>query len=161
MLHGTSNKITGPYVWGKKPNIKIDNLGPFDGPKSVVYTERGTNKTKYSLWLGGGVYIADSVDGPFDKLKEFTYPGHNPAPLWYKGAFYYTNMAGTKSSTVYTTPHLVAGAKWTVYGSIDNSDVPENWIPEDPTMWVDKRGSFHIINHGKTCMSTRIALRPC
>ena len=75
MLHGTSNSITGPYSWGKQPDIKIPYLGPFDGPKSVVYTEAGSNKTKYSLWLGGHVYIGDSAAGPFEQLEGFTYPG--------------------------------------------------------------------------------------
>eukprot|EP00040_Diaphanoeca_grandis_P021073 m.112188 g.112188 ORF g.112188 m.112188 type:complete len:381 (+) comp28177_c0_seq1:81-1223(+) len=144
MLHGTAENITGPYVWGKQPDITIGYLGAFNGPKSVVYTESSTNKTKYSLWLGGGVYLADSLSGPFTQLEGFTYPGDNPAPLWHNGAFYTTN---SPCQTVYTTPHLVAGAKWTVHGTIDHTVLPENWIAEDPTMWVDKRGSFHIINH--------------
>ena len=73
MLHGTSDNITGPYLWDKYPDITIDYLGAFNGPKSVVYTETSTNKTRYSLWLGGGVYLSDSADGPFHKLEGFTY----------------------------------------------------------------------------------------
>ena len=49
MLHGTAKNVTGPYVWGEKPDIAIDKMEAFDGPKSVVYTEPGTNKTTYSL----------------------------------------------------------------------------------------------------------------
>ena len=104
----------------------------FDGPKAVVYTESGTNKTAYSLWLGGGVYLADNVDGPFKKLDGFTYPGSNPAVIWHNDAFFYTN---SPSMTVYTTPRLRSGAKWTEYGSIGRTGVPPNWKPEDPTIW--------------------------
>ena len=57
LLHGTATNVTGPYDWGKQPDIKISPLGAFNGPKSVVYTDPVTNKTKYSLWLGGGVYV--------------------------------------------------------------------------------------------------------
>ena len=64
--------------------------GAFNGPKSVVYTDSVTNETKYSLWIGGSVLIADSVDGPFVKLENFSYPGGNPAPLWHNDAFYCT-----------------------------------------------------------------------
>ena len=88
--------------------------------------------------------LADSLDGPFKVLEGFHYPGGNPAPLYHNGAFYFTN---SPSQTVWTTPRLVAGAKWVVHGTINHTGVPENWIPEDPTMWVDKRGNFHIVNH--------------
>jgi hypothetical protein len=89
-------------------------------------------------------YLADSLYGPFAKLNGFAYPGNNPAPLYHNGLFYYTN---SPCMTVYTTPRLVAGAKWTVHGEIDHTNVPAEWNAEDPTMWVDKRGNSHIINH--------------
>jgi hypothetical protein len=132
MLHGTAKDVTGPYTWGKKPDIAIGHLGSFDGPKSVVFNDPETNKTKYSLWLGGGVLLSDSVDGPFTKLEGFTYPGNNPAVLWHNGAFYFTN---SPCETIYTTPRLVAGAKWAEHGRVNHSVLPENWIAEDPTMW--------------------------
>jgi len=145
MLHGTANNIAGPYTWGAKPNIPIDLLhSSFDGPKSVVYQDSVTNKTMYSLWLGGGVYLAESVDGPFTKVDQLRYPGSNPAPFYHDGLFYYTN---SPCQTVWTTPRLVPGAKWTVHGTIDHTDVPAGWIPEDSDLWVDKKGNFHIINH--------------
>jgi len=142
LLHGTAANVTGPYHWGERPDIVVDSMGAFDGPKAVVFTE--DNKTKYSLWLGGGVYLADSPDGPFEKLQGFSYPGANPAVVWYNDTFFFTN---SPSMTVYTTTRLVEGANWTVHGTVNHSGVPENWIPEDPTIWVDQRGSFHMINH--------------
>jgi hypothetical protein len=144
MLHGIASDVAGPYAWGKRPDITIGSLPAFDGPKSVVYTDPDTNKTMYSLWLGGGVLLADSVDGPFKKLEGFAYPGSNPAVFWHEGAFYFTN---SPCETIYTTPRLVAGAKWAEHGSVNHSLLPENWIAEDPTLWADKRGNFHIINH--------------
>ena len=48
---------------------------------------------------------------------------------------------------MWTTPRLVAGAKWTAHGSIDHSVLPADWLAEDPAMWVDGRGHFHIVNH--------------
>jgi len=146
LMHGTASNITGPYKWPNGAYISIPSLGEFDGPKSVVYTEslNGTNKTKYSLWLGGHVYLADSAAGPFTMLEGFTYPGKNPAPLWHNGSFY---TIASMSAGIYVTPRLVAGAKWTHYANISHQFVPEGWLPEDPDMWVDKRSNWHIINH--------------
>ena len=35
----------------------------------------------------------------------------------------------------------------TKFADISHAGVPPNWMIEDPFMWVDKRGSWHIINH--------------
>ena len=99
---------------------------------------------RYSLWLAGGVYLADSLDGPFERIANFSYPGGNPAPVFHDGAWYYTN---SPCHSVWTTSALVPGAEWTLHGGIDHSNVPENWIPEDPHLWVDTRGNWHIVNH--------------
>ena len=146
LMHGTASNVTGPYSWPTEAYITIPLLGSFDGPKSVVYTEsvNGTTETKYSLWLGGIVYLADDAAGPFKMLEGFTYPGHNPAPLWYKGAFY---TIVSMAAGIYTTPRLVVGAKWTHYANISQRNVPKDWLPEDPDMYVDRRGNWHIINH--------------
>ena len=130
--------------WDPKMDITIPLLGAFDGPKSVVFTEDG--KTRYSLWLGGNVYLADSAAGPFTMLEGFKYPGHNPAPLFHNGSFYtITSMSGS----IMTTPRLVSGAVWTQWTSLEaaRSLVPKDWLPEDPDMWVDSRGNWHIVNH--------------
>ena len=146
LMHGTATEVAGPYNFTAYPDITIPLLGAFDGPKSVVYTELegGANKTKYSLWLGGHVYLSDSAAGPFNKLANFSYPGHNPAPVWQRGAFY---TVVSMAAGISTTPKLVPGAVWTHHADIDQSDVPKNWLPEDPDMWVDARGNWHIVNH--------------
>jgi hypothetical protein len=142
LMHGTSKTVAGPYQWPKSAFITIPTLGAFDGPKSLVYTEQ--NRTKYSLWLGGNVYTANSAAGPFARLVGFRYPGHNPAPVFHNGAFY---TIVSMAAGIMTTPQLVAGAKWTQYASIAQDNVPTNWLPEDPDMWIDAKGNWHIVNH--------------
>jgi hypothetical protein len=44
--------ITVAQEGGKLSDVALFR---FQGPKSVVYTDADTNKTVYSLWLGGGV----------------------------------------------------------------------------------------------------------
>ena len=48
-------------------------------------------------------------------------------------------------SQVYTTPEL--GQPWTLYGNISHAGNAQDNTPEDPFMWIDKRGNWHIINH--------------
>lgn len=144
LMHGTATNVTGPFEWSPSMDITIPELGSFDGPKSVVFTEAG--RTKYSLWLGGNVWVADSAAGPFTMVQAFKYPGHNPAPIWHNGSFY--TITGMQES-IMTTPKLVAGAQWTEWTSLAHAYtlVPTGWLPEDPDMWVDKRGNWHIVNH--------------
>lgn len=77
-------------------------------------------------------------------VANFKYPGHNPAPIYHGGAFYTVDGMG---AGIYSTPSLTAGAKWSKYSEIALDNVPEHWLPEDPDMWVDKRGNWHIVNH--------------
>eukprot|EP00912_Choanoflagellata_sp_UC4_P002185 UC4_evm1s1384 len=143
LMHGTSSSITGPYSFPKEDYITIPELGPFDGPKSLKFTDE-KNSTKYSLWFGGRVYLANKVEGPFEVIDDFRYPGHNPAPLFHNGMFY--NIESMESG-IFSTDKLEPGAKWSKYASISQDKVPSTWIPEDPDMFVDKRGNWHIINH--------------
>ena len=43
---------------------------------------------------------------------------------------FYLTEQGTQ--TVWTTPRLAPGAKWSVYGNISHATVPEGVVPEDP-----------------------------
>jgi hypothetical protein len=168
LKHGIAPNITGPYTWDKAADLTIPLLAEFDGPKKVVYTDTDTNKTQYSLWFGGHVYTSLEPGGPFTMLQNFTYPGHNPAPIYHEGAFYTiesmaagmalqlgihttrrcrTEIALPTTAGIYTTPSLVAGAKWTKYATIQQKGVPQGWMPEDPDMFVDKRNNWHIVNH--------------
>lgn len=69
-------------------------------------------------------------------------PGGNVAPIYLDGTFYAT--------TQHTEQVMMAkqpGGPWNLYANIT---VP--WVTrgrrEDPYMWVDTRGNWHIINHG-------------
>ena len=42
---------------------------------------------------------------------------------------------------------LRAGLEWSVHANISHASVPDGTVPEDPFMWVDKRGNWHIVNH--------------
>jgi hypothetical protein len=56
-------------------------------------------------------------------------------------------MTNQKTFQIYTTPSLKSGAKWSVFANISHAAVAKNTHPEDPFMWVDTRGNWHIINH--------------
>lgn len=136
--HGTADVVTGPWEWDSRPDIPTDGG---ENPAFVVFNKDG--KSVYSLWIGGSVRIADSPDGPWTKLN-MSYPGGNPAPIYHEGAFYMTNQGTTE---IYTTPRL--GATWTKYADIHHPPFPGGsmYHVEDPFMWIDARGHWHIINH--------------
>eukprot|EP00037_Helgoeca_nana_P002527 m.34416 g.34416 ORF g.34416 m.34416 type:complete len:358 (+) comp12652_c0_seq1:44-1117(+) len=139
VLHGVATTVTGPYDWTTYPSI---STGGGENPAFVVF-KNGT-ATVYSLWIGGHIQVADSPDGPFTEMKAYTYPGGNPAPIFHNGAFYMTNQG---TSEIYTTPHL--GASWTTFATINHSSLPDPtyYHVEDPFLWIDARGNWHIINH--------------
>ena len=124
-LHGVAASVTGPYDWASRPQLPLAD----ENPAFVVYVDAATSKTVYSLWLGGMVRVADSVDGPFVPVA--SYPGGNPAPVFHNGAFYMTNQATLE---VYTTPAIVPGAAWTVYANISHDALP----PTSPP------GQYHV-----------------
>ena len=102
---------------------------PDENPAFVVYTDAATSKTVYSLWLGGMVRLADSVEGPFVPVA--SYPGGNPAPVFHDGAFYMTNQATLE---IFTTPAITPGAVWTLYANISHDALPPTTPP----------GQYHV-----------------
>ncbi len=143
-LHGVSQTaVTGPYDWTAQPNLNLTSLNP----AFLVYIDAASGETVYSLWLGGRVLVATSPYGPFTAVPAFSYPGGNPAPIFHDGAFYMTNQFTT---TVYTTPSVAPGSVWTVFSNISHAqpNFPTyDYHVEDPFMWVDRRGNWHVINH--------------
>jgi len=136
--HGTADNVTGPWEWTSQPDIKTYG----ENPAFVVF-KNASGKTIYSLWEGGIVRVADSPYGPFTKVDGYVYPGGNPAPIYHNGSFYLTNQ---HTSNVFTTPYL--GGNWTTYATIDHSMFPhDEYHVEDPFMWIDLKGNWHIINH--------------
>ena len=145
ILHGTSSAVEGPWDWTSRPDL------PTEGGENaafVTYRNQSSGAMVYSLWIGGTVRVADSPDGPFNKVEDFSYPGGNPAPLYRaeaaggKGAFFMTNQGTT---TIYTVEDIVPGAQWSKFADIDHSALPSSSSPpyyhvEDPFMYVDRRG---------------------
>ena len=61
MLHGIATNITGPYKWHSQNQ---GNMG--SNPAVVSFQDVNTNVTKYSLWVGGNIYVSDDINGYFD-----------------------------------------------------------------------------------------------
>jgi hypothetical protein len=137
--HGVSSSPTGPYDWTAKPNLPVHDINP----AALVYPNSSSpTGSTTAVFLGGKVMIADSPDGPFS-VSPYTYPGgggSNPAPIFKDGALYMTNQG---TSTVWTTPSL--DKPWTTFSTVQHPKFP--YTVEDPVMWVDPRGNWHIINH--------------
>eukprot|EP00038_Savillea_parva_P026288 m.52918 g.52918 ORF g.52918 m.52918 type:complete len:394 (+) comp7413_c0_seq1:3-1184(+) len=140
MLHGIAKNVVGPWDWTSQPNM---STGGGENPAALVFPNKTTGKTVYSIWIGGRVHVADSPYGPFEDYG-YRYEGGNPAPVYHKGAFYATNQ-GTEE--ILMTPEL--GQPWTQYGTMNHSLLPNTtyYHVEDPFLWVDKRDNWHIINH--------------
>lgn len=140
-LHGLSDAIEGPWDWDTLPPLPIADINP----AALTYNTAGV--PSYTVWLGGSVLVAASPYGPFEEVANFTYPGVNPAPIFHNGAFFMTNQ-GTE--TIWTVPAIAPGAIWTVYANISHAALPpatEQYHVEDPYLWVDQRGYWHIVNH--------------
>jgi len=139
LLHGVADALTGPYTWTTSEVPAAEN------PAAVVYTDAACGRLVYSLWLGGRVWTSAAADGPFAAVPDFSYPGGNPAPIYHGGAFYMTNQATTQ---LFRCAALARGAQWTVVANISHAALPTNqYHVEDPVLWVDARGRWHIINH--------------
>jgi hypothetical protein len=147
IMHGTSDKIEGPYTWDVKPNLP----GGIN-PMFLAYNDSQTGKTRYTLWNGG----IREAQPPFINWTNVPAPhgggdcGTNGAPAYRNGRFYCVSQHTTE---IVSTP--VLGGKWTKLADINVSTSTVKNIPyaklmpniEDPYLWIDKRGNFHVINH--------------
>ena len=139
--HGVAASPSGPYDW-TGPDIAPASINP----ALLVYRD-AANKTVYSLWMANYVLIADSLDGNFTRVPGFKHPGGaNPAPLWHDGAFYITTQ---HTQQIWRLPGstLRADLRWSVFANISHAGCPPGTVPEDPFMWIDSRGRWHIVNH--------------
>ena len=143
MKHGIADTITGPWDFTSLPDISTEGG---ENPAMVVYSDASRGGSlSFTLWIGGSVLLSDSPYGPFNKVSSFSYPGGNPAPIYHNGAFFMTNQ---QTEQIYTTPSLIPGAKWSIYSNISHEALPQDeYHVEDPFLWVDRRGNWHIINH--------------
>jgi hypothetical protein len=143
MKHGIADSIVGPWDFNTLPDLPTEGG---ENPAMVVFPDASKGGSlMYSLWIGGSVLLSDSPYGPFTKIPSFSYPGGNPAPIFYKGAFFMTNQPTLQ---IFTTPSLTSGGTWSLYSNISHASLPQDeYHVEDPFLWVDKRENWHIINH--------------
>ena len=141
--HGVAAAPTGPFEWLEDLNISAGI-----NPAALVFRDPATNRTVFSLWVNGRVYVAASPSGPFTAVERFSYPFVNPSPVFSErlGAFLMTNQRTTQ---LFSTPSIAPGSVWTVFGNISHAALPDNttYFVEDPCLWIDKRGNLHIVNH--------------
>eukprot|EP00928_Gymnodinium_smaydae_P079749 TRINITY_DN63602_c0_g1_i1.p1 TRINITY_DN63602_c0_g1~~TRINITY_DN63602_c0_g1_i1.p1 ORF type:complete len:399 (-),score=39.33 TRINITY_DN63602_c0_g1_i1:170-1324(-) len=132
MMHGVATSIEGPYTWTAIGRDMGAN------PAFLTYTDR-SGQTRYSLWVGGKIYAADSPTGPFD-IANGSFHGGNPAPIYHEGAFY---LVAQDTREILTADAL--DAPWRKFADI--TPRLKKGKQEDPFMWIDGRGNWHIINH--------------
>jgi hypothetical protein len=142
MIHGESKNIAGPYDW----SIAAD-LPRGINPAALTIKNSTDGNPLYTLW-DGGVLASESPDGPWTNIGGGC--GGNPAPAFKDGVFYCTSQHTTELTS---TSNLKS--KFTKVSDINVTLANGTSLPygkalpnvEDPFLWIDKRGNFHIINH--------------
>lgn len=134
-LHGVADAPTGPWDFASRPNISSQRINP-----SFLAYPDGSGGRVYSLWTQGGLHTAGSLDGPFLPASGGN-SGVNPAPVFLNGAFYLTTQA---TREVVTAPAVTG--PWAFFGNISHPATQDS-TSEDPFLWIDKRGNWHILNH--------------
>ena len=132
-LHGLADAPTGPWDFVSLPNIASTKINP-----SFVSYRNATGATVYALLAQSEMFLADSLYGPFT-MHPFNI-GTNPAPVLHNGVFFATTQ---KTLVVVTAPSLAG--PWTNYSNITAAH--PGYRVEDPFLWLDKRGRWHILNH--------------
>jgi hypothetical protein len=134
VMHGVAAVPTGPWTWGANVTGAPAAINP-----GFLAFPNASGATVYSLWVGGEVLVADSLQGPF--VKSARYDAINPSPVFHEGSFY---LVTQHTLQVLTAPAI--GGPWTVYANISHPSTMQSTV-EDPFFYVDPRGRFHIVNH--------------
>jgi len=132
--HGTSKAVEGPYDWSS-PNISSTAINP----AALVFPNASTGEMVYSLWIGSEIFVAADPAGPFVQYARNPLPG-NTATAYWQGKLYAMNQGNQiLSATSLSGP-------WASFSTISHPPgMP--YTVEDPFMYVDTRGNFHVINH--------------
>lgn len=132
LMHGVADDIEGPYTWTAERDIGSN-------PAAVTFLDPAVgNKTTYTLWTADSVYASTSVASDYKRVAAS--PGSNPAPIFHDGRWFATTQSTTEILTAETL-----GDPWTKFADIQPH--LDKGTQEDPFMWVDTRGNWHIINH--------------
>ena len=146
IMHGVSSSITGPFSW-----FKESTLPGGINPAFLTYVNSTTGKPMYSLW-DGTIRVAETP-----AMHNFASVGHaggcggNPAPARAKNGTFYCVSQHTKELT--SAANL--GERWTHVSDINLTLSNGSSVSyastfknvEDPFLWIDRSGSFHILNH--------------
>jgi hypothetical protein len=139
-LHGVASTPAGPWDWRTRANFSCGI-----NPQLLAFPNASNaSQTLFSLWERGALLLSASLDGPFVPTRGGGYGGINPAPIFHNGSFYVTSQATT---LIETAPSYLG--PWTFFANITHPWGPGEapYSVEDPFLFVDKRGRWHIINH--------------
>ena len=136
-LHGIADSPTGPWDFNLLPNISSTSINP----QFLAFKNSSSGETFVSLWVDGGVLLSNSLYGPFIPHMGLGLYQTNPAPIYVNKTFYSTSQFTTE---VYVASELQG--PWSIFANISHPATLPYHV-EDPFMWIDRRGHWHIINH--------------
>jgi hypothetical protein len=170
IIHGSSPRIEGPYNFSGV-------VGRAEGP-SMIVQKFSNSSVQYVLWSGpdgheddgyGPVRVADQPEGPFTNVP-FDFPrkdskGHctcfDPAPMWLNDTWFVTCQIPDGSN--HTRPPYVTdliiyhsatlAGPWQVYSNSTLHRPTGQWI-EDPFLWTDEQGNWHLLSHAYNLKDT-------
>lgn len=138
-MYGVADSPTGPWDWSSGAAA---NFSCGINPQFLAFPNASNpSQTLYSLWERGAFWLSESLYGPFIAQRQGGYTGINPAPIFHNGSFFVTTQA---TKEIVTAPSYLG--PWTHYSNITHPPTLP-YIVEDPFLWIDKRGRWHIINH--------------
>lgn len=139
----TADHIEGPYT-------SRESIALGEGPMALKQ-QLANGTVKYALFFSVDghpnppIMVADNPAGPWTRLNYNNRTARvdgshfDPAPVWYNNTWYLTDQATKtfwKSDSIYG-PWVVLGH----YNKVLDMEI------EDPFLWIDKRGHFHVVNH--------------
>ena len=177
--HAVSKKITGPYefhdvaigVWSHNPapitlpdgTFAIFHIGNGLHDGNVTDCSNGNDRVLFSepssslSSSGSTVHTSSSLYGPWEPLENNTLPGcNNPAPFVHSNGTIYIVC----QEKLYRTESIYNN--WTFVSNVSHPNGPSA-IYEDPYLYVDHRGHFHLLYHAyqtftaQTCVNSTVS----
>mmetsp|Transcript_13509 Transcript_13509/g.19925 ORF Transcript_13509/g.19925 Transcript_13509/m.19925 type:complete len:393 (+) Transcript_13509:87-1265(+) len=140
MLYGTAKTIAGPYKW---KSLNVTPLVKSPNPSFLEFKE-GT-KDRFAMFMHNSIWYGESIEGPFIEesgvvlVNDSSIALKNFKPILHNGMYYSTFQ---QTNRIYTSKY-VAGP-WTLYSNIT---VGAKVDLEDPELWIDEYGNWHILSH--------------